>query len=159
FEHSVLCAFRVRLLATSAERRLLDHLLAILRTHKLVQARGRARTDSTDVVAAIRTMNRLRPGIETFRAALNNLATVAPAWVQSPVAVAWLHGYALRAEDAGFPQQEAERTAYAEMVGCDGSALFATLYAETAPPWLRELPAVETLRHVWIQHFLPLYEG
>src|ERR687887_2296694 len=53
FDHSVLCEFRVRLLATSAERRLLEHLLAILRAHKLVKVRGRTRTDSTDVVAAI----------------------------------------------------------------------------------------------------------
>ena len=159
FDHSVLCEFRARLLATSAERRLLEQLLAILRAHKLVQARGRARTDSTDVVAAIRTMHRLERGIETLRAALNSLATVVLAWLQATAPVAWLERYGLRAEDARFPQQEAERTAYAEMVGCDGYALFAAFYAETVPPWLRELPAVETLRHVWVQNFLPVYEG
>ena len=104
-------------------------------------------------------MNRLERVIETLRAALNTLATVVPAWVQATVPVTWLERYALRAEDARFPQQEAERTAYADMVGCDGYALFAALYSATAPPWLRELPAVETLRRVWLQNFLPLYEG
>ena len=58
-----------------------------------------------------------------------------------------------------FRNRRRERTAYAEMVGCDGYALFAALYSATAPPWLRELPAVETLRRVWLQNFLPLYEG
>ena len=53
FDHSVLCECRERLLGGGAERRLLAKLLEILRAHKLVQARGRARTDSTDVVAAI----------------------------------------------------------------------------------------------------------
>jgi transposase len=159
FDHSVLCEFRARLLASGAERRLLEQLLAPLQAHQLVKARGRVRTDSTDVVAAIRTMNRLERVIETLRAALNILATVVPEWLQVTVPVAWLERYGLRAEDSRFPQQEAERTAYAEMVGCDGYALFAALYAETAPPWLRELPAVETLRQVWIQNFLPVYEG
>jgi transposase len=159
FDHSVLCEFRERLLTGGAERRLLEKLLETLRVHKLVKARGRARTDSMDVVAAIRMMNRLERVIETLRAALNTLATVVPAWVQATVPVTWLDRYALRAEDARFPQQEAERTAYAEMVGCDGYALFAALYSATAPPWLRELPVVETLRRVWLQNFLPLYEG
>jgi transposase len=159
FDHAVLCEFRERLLAGSAERRLLEKRLETLRVHKLVKVRGRARTDSTDVVAAIRTMNRLARVVETLRAALNILATVVPAWLQATVPMAWLDRYGVRAEDARFPQQEAERTAYAEMVGGDGYAFFAALSSETAPPWLRELPAVETLRRVWGQNFLPLYEG
>lgn len=159
FDYSVLCEFRARLLASGAERRLLEQLLALLRLHKLVRARGRARTDSTDVVAAIRTMNRLERVIETLRAALNTLAVVVPEWLQATAPAAWLDRYGVRAEDTRFPQQDAERIAYAEMVGSDGYALFAALYSETAPPWLRELPAVETLRQAWVQNFLPIYEG
>jgi transposase len=134
FDYSVLCACRARLLATGAERRLLEHLLTLLRGHKLVNARWRARTDSTDVVAAIRTMNRLERVIETLRAALNTLATVVPEWLQATVPAAWLDRYRVRAEDTRFPQQEAERTAYAAMVGNDGYTVCAALYAETAPP-------------------------
>jgi transposase len=104
-------------------------------------------------------MNRLERVIETLRAALNTLATVVPEWLQATAPTAWLDRYGLRAEDARFPQQEAERIAYAEMVGCDGYVLLAALYAESAPPWLRELPAVETLRRVWVQNLLPPYEG
>ena len=49
----------------------------------LVKARGQQRTDSTHVLAAIRVMNRLELVAETLRATLNELATVAPAWLQA----------------------------------------------------------------------------
>jgi hypothetical protein len=107
----------------------------------------------------MRTMNRRERVLETLRAALNPLATVVPTWRQATIPVAWLDRYGVRAEDARFPQQEAERTADAERVGYDGYALFAARSAETARPWLRELPAVEILRPVGRQHLLPLYEG
>jgi hypothetical protein len=35
--------------------------------------------------------------------------------------------------------------------GADGYALVAAVYAPFSPPWLRELPAVETLRVMLIQ--------
>jgi transposase len=159
FHYSVLCEFRQRLLSGGAEQCLLEKVLAILRTHNLVKARTVARTDSTDVLAAIRQMNRLERVIETLRAALNVLATVVPEWVRAHVPADWSERYGLRAEDARLPQKEVERTAYAELVGRDGYALFEVLASATAPPWLRELPAVETLRTVWLQNFLPVYEG
>lgn len=158
-DSSGLCALRARLLARGAERRLLVQLLALLRLHKLVSARGRARTDSTDGVAAIRTMHRRERGIETLRATFNTLAVVVPEWLQATTPAAWLDRYGVRAEDTRFPQQDAECIAYAEMVGSDGHALCAALSSETAPPWLRELPAVDTLRQAWVQNFLPIDEG
>lgn len=106
-----MCAWRARLRAAGVERRLLERLVALLRVHKLVKARGRARTDSTEVVAAMRTMHRLARVSETFRAALNTVATVVPAWVHAMVPVAGLDRSARRAEATRFPQQEAERTA------------------------------------------------
>jgi transposase len=39
------------------------------------------------------------------------------------------------------------------LVGGDGHALLAAVYAPDAPAWLREVPAVETLRRVWVQQF------
>lgn len=107
----------------------------------------------------MRPRNRRERVIETLRAALNVVATAVPAWLQAAVPASWLDRYGLRAEDARLPHPEAERTAYAESVGGDGSHVLQALYAETAPPWLRALPAVDILRHVWVQHFLPVYEG
>src|SRR5688500_9178148 len=67
FDYSVLCEFRARLLEGGAQRRLFDKLLELLRSRKLVKARGRQRTDSTHVLAAIRGLNRLECVIETLR--------------------------------------------------------------------------------------------
>jgi Transposase DDE domain len=39
------------------------------------------------------------------------------------------------------------------VIGADGVALLSAVMAPTAPAWLREVPAVETLRRVWVQHY------
>ena len=90
FDHTVLSEFRSRLIEGGAERLLLDTLLQRLRDHGLVKAKGRQRTDSTHVLAAVRGLNRLERVGETARAALNELAVVAPDWLQAlaPPAVA-----------------------------------------------------------------------
>src|SRR3954467_6798441 len=59
FDHSVLCEFRSRLLAGSAEERLLHKLLDACQARGLLKAPGRQRTDSTHVLASTRTLTRL----------------------------------------------------------------------------------------------------
>src|SRR4051812_45029259 len=59
FDFSVLCEFRGRLIAGGAERLLLDAMLRTCRERGLVKARTKQRTDSTHVLAAVRTLNRL----------------------------------------------------------------------------------------------------
>jgi hypothetical protein len=81
----------------------------------LLKARGQQRTDSTHVLAAIRVMNRLELVAETLRAALNALATVAPAWLQALAPLAWYERYGKRIEDTRLPQGQASRDAYAQM--------------------------------------------
>src|SRR3954454_10415761 len=71
FDHSVLCEFRSRLLAGSAEERLLHELLEACQARGLLKARGRQRTDATHVLAAIRVLNRLELVGETLRARAN----------------------------------------------------------------------------------------
>jgi transposase len=78
FHYAVLSKFRTRLVAGGAEQLLLDALLARFQTAGLLKAGGHARTDSTHIVAAIRALNRLECVGETLRAALNDLAVVAP---------------------------------------------------------------------------------
>ena len=78
-----------RLLSGKAEAILLEKLLNICRELELVKARGKQRTDATHVLAAIRVMNRLEQVAETMRAALNELATEAPIWLQSVAPVEW----------------------------------------------------------------------
>jgi transposase len=153
FDFSVLSEFRDRLLAGSAEALLLDKLLEQCRTMGLVKARGQQRTDSTHVLAAIRVMNRLELVAETLRATLNELATVAPAWLQAMAPLAWYERYGKRIEDTRLPQGQASRDAYAQMVGEDGFALLDALEAAETPEHLRALPLITTLRQTWQRHY------
>jgi transposase len=154
FDHSALCAFRARLLEGSAEERLLRKLLEACQARGLLKARGRQRTDATHVLASIRVLNRLELVGETLRAALNELATVAPDWLRAAAPEAWYKRYAHRVEDGRLPQATAEREAYARAVGEDGFALLDRLDEPATPEGLGRLPAVELLRQVWARQFV-----
>jgi transposase len=153
FDHSVLCEFRSRLLAGSAEERLLHKLLEACQARGLLKARGRQRTDATHVLASIRVLNRLELVGETLRAALNELATVAPDWLRELAPEGWYRRYARRVEDGRLPRAAAEREAYARTIGEDGFALLDQLDQPETPEDLQRLPAVEVLRQVWARHF------
>src|ERR687890_1646727 len=142
FDHSVLCEFRARLLAGSAEERLLHKLLDACRARGLLKARGRQRTDATHVLAAIRTLNRLELVGETLRAALNGLATVAPQWLRAWVPPEWFDRYASRIEESRLPKGQEARYAHGEAIGADGFRLLEAAYGDDAPPGLGAVPAV-----------------
>ena len=152
FDASVLSEFRGRLVTGGAEALLLDTLLALCREQKLLVPRGRQRTDSTHVLGAVRSLNRLGCAIETMRAALNALAVAAPDWLCEQADPAWVDRYAKPADDYHIPLGEAARRAYAEEVGRDGDALLVAIAASDAAAWLREVPAVMLLRQVWMQN-------
>jgi transposase len=132
---------------------LLEAMLSRFKERGLLKARGQQRTDSTHVLAAIRTLNRLESIGETLRAALNSLATVAPDWLSSLVAPDWFERYATRIEEYRLPKGEVARTALGERIGADGHVLLAAVYEPSAPTWLRELPAIQALRLAWIHQF------
>src|SRR5438874_2831766 len=67
FDASVLCEFRRRLVDARAEARLFEALLARCKSRGWVKARGRQRTDSSHVLAAIRVLTRLEQAGETLR--------------------------------------------------------------------------------------------
>jgi transposase len=153
FDFSVLSEFRDRRLAGRAEALLLDKLLECCRALGLLKARGQQRTDATHVLAAIRLLNRLELVAETLRAALNDLATIAPAWLQSIVPPEWYERYGKRIEDTRLPREQAKREAYAQTVGDDGFTLLDALEAAGAPPDLRALPSIAALRRTWHRHY------
>jgi len=117
FDHTVLSEFRTRLLAGGAEQLLLDTLLARLRERGLLKARGRQRTDSTHVLAAIRALNRLERVGETLRHALNSLAAVAPDWLRAQVPAAWFDRYGPRMDTYRLPRTAAAREELAAIIG------------------------------------------
>jgi transposase len=153
FDFSVLSEFRDRLLAGSAEERLLDRLLERCRTLGLLKARGQQRTDSTHVLAAIRVLSRLELVAETLRATLNDIAAVAPDWLQGLAPLEWYERYGKRVEDTRLPRAKAAREAYAQTVGEDGVRLLEAVEAPDAPEAVRTLPSIATLRRTWQRHY------
>ncbi len=90
---------------------------------------------------------------ETFRAALNSLAVAAPEWLTGQMQAEWVDRYEHRVEDYRLPTGKQAREDYAVVIGKDGSSLLSAIDAAEAPGWLREIPAVQTLRRVWVQNF------
>ncbi len=105
------------------------------------------------MLAKIRAINRLECVGETLRYALNCLAIVAPEWLRVHSMPEWVDRCGVRLEDARLPSGEEDRQAWAEQVGQDGSALLSALFASSSPSWLREVPAVDLLRRVWLQNY------
>ena len=106
FDFSVLCEFRARLLAGHAEQLLFETMLDQFKTHGLLKARGHQRTDSTHILAAIRTLNRLECVGETMRHALEALAVVAPAWLLEQVRPEWKERYEQRIQEYRLPESQ-----------------------------------------------------
>lgn len=159
FHFSALSEFRARLVAGGAEHLLLDAMLGRFRAQGLVRPRGRQRTDSTRVLAAVHDLHLLELVAETLRAALNDLAAAAPDWLRGITRPVWFERYGRRVEDYRLPKRREEREALALEVGADGFALLEALDAPDTPPAARGLPMVETLRGVWRVHYARQDDG
>jgi transposase len=153
FDHTVLSEFRSRLVQGQAELQLLDTLLDRCRELELIRPRGRQRTDSTHVLAAVRVLNRLERVGETMRAALNELALMAPGWLQTLAPAQWYRRYGRRVENYHLPKTDAAREELARVVAADGETLLAAVDAARDQPELAQLPAVLTLRRVWAEQY------
>lgn len=82
FDYSVLSEFRSRLIASGQEEQLLNLLLQQCQSKGLLKNRGKQRTDSMHVLAAVRAMGRCDCVGETLRHALNVLATLRQVWIR-----------------------------------------------------------------------------
>ncbi len=153
FDHTVLSEFRARLLEGGSGQLLLDALLARFRELGLLKARGKQRTDSTHVLAKVRALNRLDLVRETMRHALDILAAVSPHWLLAHSDPNWVERYAPRSLHDRLPTKKEERDALAESYGPDGYSLLDAVYSADALAWLREVPAVNMLRIVWLQNY------
>lgn len=153
FDASVLSEFRTRLITGKAELLLFETMLTLFREQGLLKARGRQRTDSTHVLAAIQVLNRLECVGESLRHALNTLASVAPDWLRSWVPGTWFDRYGRRFENYRLPAGKPERYALAAEIGTDGVQLLRMVDDPETPAWVREVPAVQVLCRVWTQQF------
>src|SRR5438094_943009 len=153
FDFTLLHDFRQRLLAQDAAQRLLDTFLTTCKARGWITARGTQRTDSTHVLAAIRTLHRLECVLEAMHAALNQLSKAAPAWVQQRVSQEWYDRYGLRSDQVRLPKEASKREGLACQIGVDGYKLLDGVWATESAPYLRALPAVEALRQIWLQQY------
>jgi transposase len=148
FDYSVLSEFRARLVERAWEQKLFDQLLQHVKAHGLLQGQREQRTDSTHVLGATRDLSRLELVGETMRRVLNSLAIVAPDWTLAHSPAEWVERYSARLQDYRLPKGQAQREAYAEVIGADGLALLQALWEPATPSWMREIPAVRTLHRV-----------
>lgn len=159
FDHTVLSEFRTRLVEGKLELILLDVLLERVQALGLLKQRGKQRTDSTHVLAAVRTMNRLGRVGETLRAALNCLAVVAPEWLTALADPEWFKLYGSRVENFNLPKTEAARKKLAAVIGADGKRLLHAIEVSDARVQLAELPAVVIFKRVWEEQFVEDDDG
>jgi transposase len=139
--------------AGQAEHLLLDTMLERFKERGLVKARGKQRTDSTHVLAAVHELHLLELVAETLRATLDDLATIVPDWVRAIAQPAWFERYGHRIEDYRLPKSQEKRQALALEIGADGFRLLDALDAPTAPVETGKVPMVQTLRDVWRVHY------
>jgi len=83
FDSSVLSEWRNRLAEQGLANKLLDVMLLRFQEKNLIKHRGKQRTDSTQIIAAIRQVNRLELAGETLRAALNSHCHSCPRMVKT----------------------------------------------------------------------------
>jgi hypothetical protein len=65
----------------------------------------------------------------------------------------WYERYGQRGRDWRLPKAETARATLAVTVGTAGSALLEVVYGSNAPAWLWQVPAVQSLRAVWVQQY------
>lgn len=153
FHYSILSRFRSRLREGGAEHLLLDRLTEVCSSAKVLKSRGKARTDSTHILASARRLNRLEVAGETLRMTLNRLAKEAPAWLKAQVEEDWYKRYAKRIEKERVPRGAEKERELAERVERDGFRLLQVVYSSDTPTHLAEIPEIELLRRCWIGQY------
>ncbi len=153
FDFSLLSEFRTRLVDEEAEALLLDRLLEVCQQRGWLKAGGKQRTDSTHVLARVRSLSNLECVGETLRAALDDLAALAPEWLVSQISPDWFERYSHRVENYRLPKAENQRTALAQQIGADGMHLLHALEHPEAPAGLKDVASVQLLRQVWQQYY------
>ncbi|HVU65956.1 MAG TPA: IS1182 family transposase [Ktedonobacteraceae bacterium] len=153
FDFSLLSGFRTRLIEHEAETRLLDQLLEVCKQHGWLKEGGKQRTDSTHVLARVRSLSNLECVGETLRAALDDLAGLVPEWLVQHVSADWFDRYSHRVENYRLPKSESQRTALATQIGADGLHLLAAVDQPDAPEAGKDLESVQVLRRVWKQYY------
>lgn len=99
---SVLSEFRERLVAGQAETLLVEVLLERCKQRGWLKSGGKQRTDSTHVLARVRSLSNRECVGETLRATLDDVALLAPDWLASQIGPDWFERSSHRVENYRF---------------------------------------------------------
>jgi transposase len=152
FDYTILTEFRTRLVEHGMQARVLDLLVARLVDRGLLKSRGKQRTDSTHIIAAVRQLNQIELIGETVRACVEALAVADGDWVSARLDSSWQRRYGARVDSWRMPASKTQRAALGADYARDGVALLAAVWDAATPPWLAQLPAVGVLQRVLIQN-------
>jgi transposase len=75
------------------------------------------------VLAAARSLSNLEGVGETLRAALKEIAALAPDWLVQQITSEWLERYGPRRANYRLPKEKRRRSVLAEQIGADGLQL------------------------------------
>jgi transposase len=153
FDYSVLSEFRTRLVAGEQSQLLLERLLERCDELGLLKGKSKQRTDSTHVLAAVRALTLLELVGETMRSTLNELAVLAPEWLQEVMKPEWIKPYGRRFDGYRLPKSKPKREELAVTIGEDGFFLLQAAYAPEAPTVLSESRMLEVMRRIWVQQY------
>jgi len=153
FHYSVLSEFRQRLLEHGEEEMLLNRILEQCVAAGLLKGQSKQRTDSTRVLAKIRSLNRVELAGETMRRVLDDIARIAPIWLQAHIKEDWGARYGTPVDTHDIRKSKAKLEKLAQTIGEDGHCLLAAIYQQDTPTKIRSLSTVEVLRQVWVQQY------
>jgi len=153
FDFSVLSEFRQRLIEGKAEMILLEKLLERCEELGLLKGKKKQRTDSTHVIAAVRSLSLLELVGETMRRVLDEAAQLAPDWLKVHMKPEWTQRYARRFDGYRLPTSKAKREELAVAIGEDGFYLLRAISSNDGLHELKASPKVEILRRIWVQQF------
>ncbi len=105
------------------------------------------------MLARVRSLSNLACVGETLRAALDDLAVLAPEWLVQQITSDWFERYSHRVENYRLPKAENQRLALAQQIGEDGRHLLQALELPQAPGELKEVESVQLLRQIWQQYY------
>jgi transposase len=152
FDYTILTEFRTRLVQHGMLTRVLDLLVARLVEKGLLTSRGKQRTDSTHIIAAVRQLNQIELVGESVRACVEALAAADPDWVSARLDAGWQRRYGARVDSWRMPASKTKRAALGADYARDAVALLRAVWDAATPPGLAQLPAVGVLQRVLIQN-------
>ena len=129
-------------------------MLEAFKAADLLKSGGKQRTDSTHILGAIRTLNRLELVGEALRQVLEAVAAVVPEWLQERVTLEWFERYGQPLDSYRLPKDEKDKAELAVTIGADGVHLLTSIYSDPDYMWLTAIPAVETMRRIWVQQYM-----